>query len=165
MGRINIEDGEWTEQQKGETAFKRKKLSEAADGERIGCSLYEIPPGRRSWPYHYHTKNEEAIFVLDGTGTLRLGTEQLTISEGEYIALPANEEGAHRIINDSDERLRYLMFSTMDEPDITVYPDSGKIGVYAGSPPGSAENRTVEGYYPRDEDVDYWFGEEPTDTE
>lgn len=162
MGRVDTEDVEWTECEKGETHFNRKKLSEAADGERIGCSLYEIPPGRRSWPYHYHTKNEEAIFVLDGTGTLRLGEKQLSISEGEYIALPANEEGAHRVINDSDNPLRYLMVSTMDEPDVTVYPDSGKFGVYAGSPPGSTEKRTIEGYYQQADAVDYWRGEEPT---
>ena len=63
------------------------------------------------------------------------------------------------MINDSEGALRYLMFSTMAEPDLTVYPDSGKMGVYAGSPPGGRDERTLEGYYRIDDDVDYWEGE------
>jgi hypothetical protein len=47
----------------------------------------------------------------------------------------------------------------MNEPDVTVYPDSGKIGVFVGAPPGGREERSVHGYYNRDDDVDYW-GEE-----
>jgi len=46
---------------------------------------------------------------------------------------------------------------------VTVYPDSGKVGVFSGSPPGGREERTVHGYYERDSDVDYWQGEEDTD--
>jgi hypothetical protein len=48
----------------------------------------------------------------------------------------------------------------MEDPDVTVYPDSGKVGVFAGSPPGGRDERTVEGYYRRADDVDYWDGEE-----
>jgi uncharacterized cupin superfamily protein len=80
MPTVNESDLEWTEADHGETAFRRKQLSAAADGEGIGCSLYELPPGKRSWPYHYHTGNEEAIYVLDGEGTLRLDGERHSLS-------------------------------------------------------------------------------------
>jgi hypothetical protein len=40
-----------------------------AGGEKLGCSLYEVPLGRRAWPCHYHRANEEAIHVLYGSGT------------------------------------------------------------------------------------------------
>ena len=57
------------------------------------------------------------------------------------------EEGSHQISNTSDEPLRYLCLSTMDEPDVLVYPDSGKIGVFAGSAPGGPkEKRTLHKY-------------------
>lgn len=52
--------------------------------------------------------------------------------------------------------MRYLALSTMTEPDVTVYPDAGTFGVYAGSPPGGREERSLEGYYEIDGDVDYW---------
>ena len=45
------------------------------------------------------------------------------------------------------------------DPDVTVSPDSEKIGVYAGSPPGGEAERDVSGYYRRDDDVDYWVDE------
>jgi len=161
MGKVNADDLEWSEREHGGTQFGRKKLAAAAGGERIGCSLYELPAGRRSWPYHYHTGNEEAIYVLAGSGTLRLDGERVDLREGDYVALPADERGAHRVVNDADGPLRYLMVSTMDEPDLTVYPDSEKIGVYAGAPPGGEGERSVHGYYRREDDVDYWTGEEP----
>ncbi|WP_135534139.1 MULTISPECIES: cupin domain-containing protein [Halostella] len=163
MGRVNADEMEWTTLEEGETFFKRKQLGDAAGGERIGCSLYEIPAGRRSWPYHYHTGNEEAIFVLDGRGTLRLDGESMPLAPGDYVALPGNERGAHRVVNDSDGALRYLMPSTMDEPDVTVYPDTGKIGVFVGAAPGGRGERSLQGYYQTDDTVDYWTNDGSTD--
>lgn len=152
---------EWEETERGETHFRRKALSEAAsDGDPgIGCSLYELPPGGKSWPYHYHAANAEAVLVRSGSGALRLDGERHAIEAGDYVPLPIGEAGGHRVINDADEPLRYLVFSTMEEPEITVYPDSEKLGVYAGSPPGGREERTVSGYYQIDDDVSYWEGE------
>ncbi|SDQ19713.1 cupin domain-containing protein [Natronobacterium texcoconense] len=160
MGKTNADDLEWSTLERGETKFRRKQLAAAAGGEELGCSLYELPEGRRSWPYHYHTGNEEALFVLEGTGTLRLDGETLSLEDGDYVALPRGEDGAHRIVNDSDGPLRYLMLSTMTDPDVTVYPDSGKVGVFAGSPPGGDGDRTVSGYFREDDAVSYWEDEE-----
>ena len=159
MGKVNESDLEWSTLSGGETGLRRKKLAAAAGGEAVGCSLYELPAGDRSWPYHYHTGNEEALFVLDGEGALRLDGERVPLEAGDYVALPADERGAHRVVNDSEEPLRYLMVSTMTEPDVTVYPDSGKVGVFAGAPPGGEGERTVHGYYRREDAVDYWEGE------
>ncbi|WP_331234653.1 cupin domain-containing protein [Natronorarus salvus] len=160
MGRIDESDVEWETLERGETAFRRKRLGAAAGGERIGCSLYELPPGKRSWPYHYHAGNEEAIVVRSGSGTLRLAGETLSLSSGDYVALPADERGAHRVANDGEEVLSYLVISTMDEPDVTVYPDSGKFGVYVGAAPGEEGERSLEGYYRPSDAVSYWEGEE-----
>jgi len=157
--RVNETDLEWKTVDHGETGFRRKRLAAAAGGERLGCSLYELPPGEQSWPFHYHTGNEEALYVLAGAGQLRTADGVASLDAGDYVALPVGEDGAHRVINDGDEPVRYLAVSTMREPDVTVYPDSEKIGVYAGSPPGSDDPRTVAGYYRRDDDVDYWLDE------
>ncbi|WP_458187963.1 cupin domain-containing protein [Haladaptatus sp. NG-WS-4] len=135
MGKVNEDDVEWTTLERGATRFKRKQLGAVVDGDQLGCSLYDLPLGRRSWPYH-HTANEEAMFVLSGRGTLRLDDEKTSLTEGDYVALPADESGGHRVINDSDEPLTYLMVSTMVDPDVVVYPDSEKVGVFVESPPG-----------------------------
>jgi hypothetical protein len=49
----------------------------------------------------------------------------------------------------------------MIEPDITAYPDSNKIGIFAGSAPGGAkEKRSFNAYFPTDANTNYWDGEE-----
>jgi uncharacterized cupin superfamily protein len=158
---VNEKEIDWTEQAKGNRfQFRRKSLSSYSVGERLGCSLYEIQPGKSAWPYHYHLSNEEAIFILAGRGTLRIGGEKSPVSAGDYVSLPAGKI-PHQLINDSDEILRYICFSTMNEPDIGVYPDSEKIGVFAGSAPGGAKDkRTYHKYFLEGSDVDYWDGEE-----
>jgi uncharacterized cupin superfamily protein len=159
---VNEQDLDWGEQSHGEKfGRRRKQLSSAATGEKLGCSLYEVPPGRRAWPYHYHLANEEAIYVLEGSGTLRLGEREVALSRGDYVALPVGEAGAHQIINTAEAPLRYLCFSTMIEPDAMLYPDSNKIGLFAGSAPGGPkEKRTLSKFLRSDAEVGYYEGEE-----
>jgi uncharacterized cupin superfamily protein len=93
---VNQNELEWTEQSHGEKfGYRRKSFSSVTGGEKLGCSFYEVPPGRRAWPYHYHLANEEAIYVLHGSGTLRIGEREVTLSRGDYVALPVGESGAH----------------------------------------------------------------------
>jgi len=160
MEPVNADDLEWRETEHGETHFRRKQLSGAAGGEDLGCSLYELPPGGKAWPFHWHTGNAEALYVLAGEGHLRTEGGEHRLRPGDYAALPTGEGGAHRVVNDRDAPLRYLMMSTMRAPDVTVYPDSDKIGVYGDSPPGGDRDRTVDGYFRRGDAVDYWLGEE-----
>jgi uncharacterized cupin superfamily protein len=160
MEPVDAGDLAWREYEHGESAFRRKQLAAAAGaGEDLGCSLYELPPGKRSWPYHYHAGNAEAIFVLAGEGFVRLGDDEHRVDAGSYVPCPARPVGAHRVVNDGEEPLRYLAMSTMRDPDVVEYPDSEKVGVFAGSPPGSAEERAVHGYFRTGDAVDYWDGE------
>ena len=153
-------DLDWQDVDHGNARFRRKQLGAADGGEALGTSLYELPPGGAGFPYHYHTGNEEALYVLAGTGTLRLDGEEHALAAGDYAALPADESGAHRVRNDGDEPLRYLLVSTMNEPDAMVYPDSDKVGVLAGAPPGGdSGERTLDLFFRRGDAVDYWHGE------
>lgn len=135
MALIHTDDLNWAEIDDGQMSVHRKQLADAAGGEKLGCSLYELPPGEQSWPYHYHTANEEAIYVLSGRGTLRLPGDTHPLTEGAYAALPAEKAGGHKVINDRDEPLRYLVFS------------------------GGRDERSIHGYYGVDDTVDYWADE------
>lgn len=157
-GPVNEDDIKWTEYDHGERQFRRKQLADAAGGEELGASLYEVSPGKRLWLRHYHEGNEESVFVLDGTGTLWLGPEgtEHDLEPGDYVALPPGERSAHEIAA-SDDGLRLLMHSTMDEPDITVYPDRDMVGLYAGAAPGGdRESRSLSVYLDRDAEREYW---------
>jgi uncharacterized cupin superfamily protein len=122
---------------------KHKRLGVAAGSRKLGCTLTEVPPGKSPFPLHTHYAVEEAVFVLSGSGTLRLGTERLELRAGDYVAMPPGKEFAHQIINTGDQPLRFLCFSTMSDLDIVSYPDSGKVGV-SGGPSGEGPNRTFE---------------------
>lgn len=157
-GPVSSGDLEWSEYDHGEHQFRRKQLGAAAGGEELGASLHEVPPGKRTWLAHYHEGNEEAIYVLDGEGTITLGGDrtEYEIEPGDYVALPRGEDGYHDVVA-GDETLRYLVISTMNEPDITVYPDDRKVGLYAGSAPGGErDERTLSRYLDADAEVEYW---------
>jgi uncharacterized cupin superfamily protein len=154
----------WSEQLHGEKfGHRRKQLGSAAGGQRLGCSLYEVPPGRTAFPRHYHLANEEAIYVLEGSGTLRIGQEgeEVEVSQGDYVALPGGADETHQLVNTSSTALRYLCFSTMVEPDVMVYPDSGKVGIVGGAAPGGPkEERTFAKFLREDAEVGYYDGED-----
>ncbi|MFY0583369.1 cupin domain-containing protein [Cystobacter fuscus] len=158
---VHSQDIPWTDITQGaRVAIRRKQLGAAAHGQKLGCSLLELLPGKQSWPFHYHLANEEALFFLEGSGTLRLGDERVPVSAGDYVALPPGPACAHQLLNEGTQPLRYLAFSTQREPDVLVYPDSQKIGVMAGSAPGGAKAaRTLEAYLPLAAKVGYWDGE------
>ena len=111
----------WSEQLHGEIfGHRRKQLGAAAGGQRLGCSLYEVPPGRTAFPRHYHLANEEAIYMLEGSGTLRIGREEGRRSSSRR-GLHGVARGGHR--GDAPTRqylggalLRYLCLSTTVEP-------------------------------------------------
>jgi uncharacterized cupin superfamily protein len=138
----------------------RRKLAAAAGGREIGASLYRVPPGAKPWPRHFHTANEEAIYVLAGEGSIALGDAVVPLRAGDYVALPVGAAHAHQIRNDSASELVFLCISTMREPDVVVYPDSNKIGVFAGAAQGGAPQAlTLRKFVSLAGEVDYWDGE------
>jgi len=156
MRKTNEEEVDSKRYEERDGKLRRKELSNAVDADGLGCSLYELRPDGRSWPYHYHTANEEALYILDGEGTLRHRNGESSLVAGDYVTLPADESGGHQVVNDGDGTLRYLAFSTMEEPDVTVYPETEKVGVFVGSPPGGRDDRTVHGYYRMEDGTGYW---------
>ncbi|MCK6370633.1 MAG: cupin domain-containing protein [Gammaproteobacteria bacterium] len=116
-------------------ALQTRPLGRATGARAIGCSLYEVPPGRAAFPNHYHCANEESIYVLEGTGTLQVGQERIDVGAGDYATFPTGPEHTHQLINTGNAPLRYLCFSTMLPTEVVGYPDSKKVGAF-GSPGG-----------------------------
>ena len=87
---------------------------------------------------HFHSAFEEAIYVLQGTGALRVGKDRVDIRAGDYVALPAGPDTAHALTNTGTESLRYLCMSGPATPstlDIVGYPDSKKYAFASGVDP------------------------------
>jgi uncharacterized cupin superfamily protein len=130
----NIDELEWADGPAHGSRFgsKTKRLGAATGGKGLGCSLYEVQPGKRAFPFHAHVANEEAIYVLEGSGTIRIGAAEIPVRAGDYVALLRGEDHAHQLINTSSAALRYLCMSTLNAPELAFYPDSNKLGVLGG---------------------------------
>ena len=115
----------------------------------LGTTLYELPEGQGICPYHYEYGNEEWLLVLSGRPTLRHPEGEDELVPGDLVCFPEGPEGAHAVTNRTGETVRVLMYSTVRDPSVAVYPDSDKIGVWPG---GDGDKIIVR----RESGVDYW---------
>ena len=91
---------------------------------RIGFGIVELSPGCSTLPAHYHTLEEEHLYVLEGSGRLHLGTESYSLMRGSYVHFPAGQEVPHFVSNDSDGPLKYIMVGERIERDEVVYENN-----------------------------------------
>ena len=138
---------------------KRGAIASVIGAQKLGYNLTVLPPGRRAYPFHAHRINEEMFFVIEGEGTIRLGSETYPIRQGDVVACPpGGEQTAHQIVNTGTMELRYLAVSTKISPEIAEYPDSQKFGVLAEF--GQDEPREVFRFLGRVEtSLSYYDGE------
>ncbi len=158
---INISEVESTEFGKGPFGFKSKRLAAHAGAQAIACNWFELVPEKTAFPFHYHAGIEENIFILNGTGTLRIGSKTVEVKPGDYISFPVGPDFAHSLKNTGLMPLQYLVISNKSPVDVVGYPDSKKLAVLATPnvnewPPHSAWVRFIIKEQPS---VDYFDGE------
>jgi uncharacterized cupin superfamily protein len=134
----------------GKFLQRRKELG----GEKILCGIWELPPGKSSFPLHRHFINEEAMYVLSGRAKVRTTDGETAIGPGDFLTFPAGGP-AHQIINDGAEPLVYLAMSSSLGSELVEYPDSGKIAFSVGA--GASRKRFM---FRGKEQVDYFDGED-----
>ena len=114
---------------KGNYGQHRKPLG----GEKLTCGLWELLPGKKSFPLHSHAITEEAMFVISGKGQVRTPEGLTPISAGDYVSFPAGGL-AHQLINDGTEPMVYLGMAATQGVDVVEYPDSDKVATAVGAP-------------------------------
>jgi len=140
--------------------FAAKRLGIPSQGKDLNCSWFEVEPGRSAFPHHYHCANEEAIFILEGYGELRIGADRLDVGPGDYIAFPVGPDHAHSLRNIGEHSLRYLCMSTGKPTDVVGYPDSKKVGIFGSdSYQGLQKSTWIKLVIDDQESVDYFEGE------
>lgn len=143
----------WNGGNGGRFEFAARRMGAGIGLQKLGCSVYVVPPGKTAFPYHSHKATEELFIILDGTGLLRHEDEEVPIKEGDVVAAPVGE--SHQITNTSDEDLRYVAVSNVVDTDVNIYPDSGKILAFS-----EAAGRPVYHLSREGEPLDYYDGEE-----
>ncbi len=134
---------------------RRARIGYQVRSERIGASLWEVPPGEAAYPYHYHLGEEELLIVLAGSPSLRTPSGWRDLQQGEIVSFPRGEDGAHQLVNRTADTVRFLAVSTNAEPDIVFYPDSEKVAAVERLAHGTG----YSGIFRLTDAVDYWDGE------
>ena len=89
------------------TAFGRR-----LGAKLLGASLYELPAGEKTWPYHYEQGCEEWLLVVAGKPTLRSPDGEQALEPGAVVVFPEGPAGAHQVINNTAEPVRVVLFSS-----------------------------------------------------
>jgi len=118
----------------------------------LGGSLYELPPGEKTWPYHYELGAEEWLVVLSGRPTLRDPAGERELEPGDVAVFPEGPSGAHLVENRAAEPCRVLVLSSKSPLAVVHYPDSGKVGIWTKEEGYQAILRS-------EPNLGYWDGE------
>jgi len=122
----------------------------------LGLGLYELLPGQTQCPYHFHHGNDEALVVLAGQPTLRTPDGERRLEPGDIAQFPRGPDGAHQIVNRTDEPIRYVIAAVHISPEVVEHVDSGKVLAMART-----EGKPLWTIHRFDDAVDYFDGEEP----
>jgi uncharacterized cupin superfamily protein len=149
-------DGGWIESARPtKPGFQWRRMRVA--GEHLGASLYELPPGERTFPYHYELGNDELLVVVAGRPTLRDPSGERELQPGDCVLFPSGPAGAHQLVNRSNEATRVLLVSSFAMPRGAVQPESDKIMIRWSPEPADSL------WFRRDDAADYWEGEDLPD--
>jgi uncharacterized cupin superfamily protein len=145
------------DQLRDEPGFRARRafVGRQAGAERLGASIWEVEPGQAAYPYHYHFGEEELVVVVSGEARLRTPDGDQVVGAGDVVSFGRGEAGAHQFVATGTAPLRLLSVSTNGEPDIVVYPDSGKVGAYERRRDGGG----LRELFRRADAVDYYEGE------
>ena len=155
MQTFNVFDGAEWDSENDRDGYRHKVVAfgKQLGAELIGGSLYEVPPGEKTWPYHYEQGCEEWLLVLSGRPTLRSPDGEQLLEPGDVVVFREGPAGAHQVKNDTDQPVRLIFFSSKSPLAVVHYPDSKKVGIWTAG----------DGYQallPTEPELDYWEGEE-----
>jgi uncharacterized cupin superfamily protein len=151
----NVYDGGDWDAENDRDGYRHKVVAfgKILGADLIGGSLYEVPPGEKTWPYHYEQGCEEWLLVVSGRPTLRSPDGEQVLEPGDVTVFPEGPAGAHQVRNDTDEPVRVIFFSSKSPLAVVHYPDSGKVGIWT-------EGEGYQALLRNEPKLGYWEGED-----
>src|SRR4029453_15674378 len=68
----------------------------------LGGSLYELPPGEKTWPYHHEMGAGEGLTAVSGPPALRGPDGERELEPGDVAVFPEGPDGGHLVVNRTD---------------------------------------------------------------
>ena len=110
-----------------------KRLSHMTGLRRISLSVARVPPGKESFLYHRHERDEEFLFILSGHGRAEIGEDAFDVGVGDFMGFPAPSGPPHHLSNPFREDLVYLMGGESSGCDVCYFPRLGHRLVFTPS--------------------------------
>ena len=101
----------------------RRRLGDAAGLKNFGVSLTRLDPGAVSSMRHWHMKQDEFIYVVEGEVTLVTDAGRQKLTPGMAAGFPAGKADGHQLVNETGEPVLYLEIGDRTPDDSASYPD------------------------------------------
>jgi uncharacterized cupin superfamily protein len=101
----------------------RKRLGDAGGLTQFGVNLLHLPPGAWSSQRHWHSAEDEFVYVISGEVVLITDQGEEILSAGDCAAFPRNAPNGHHLVNRSGSKAVCLEIGTRVPDDFTVYSD------------------------------------------
>ncbi len=110
----------------------RRRLGRAAGLTQFGVNLLTLPPGVWSSQRHWHSNDEEFVFVVEGEVVLVTDAGEEVLRAGDSAGFRAGDPDGHHLINRSDRNAVVLEIGTDHAADICTYPDIDMVATEQG---------------------------------
>jgi uncharacterized cupin superfamily protein len=111
----------------------KKAVGNAAGLKNFGVNLVTLAPGSSSALRHWHTRQDEFVYVIEGEVTLVTNEGAQILKAGMMAGFPAGEANGHHLVNRSHEAVVYLEIGDRTADDEAYYPDDDLIAqLHAG---------------------------------
>lgn len=101
----------------------RQKLGDAAGLTDFGINITRLPPGEWSSQRHWHSHEDEFVYVLEGDLVLIENEGETRLRAGEAAAFPKGTANGHHMVNRSNNEAVYLEIDSRQPLDVTICSD------------------------------------------
>jgi uncharacterized cupin superfamily protein len=102
----------------------KRRLGDAAGLKNFGVNLTRLDPGAESSMRHWHTKQDEFIYVLEGEVTLVSDAGRQKLKAGMAAGFPAGKADGHQLVNETKRPAVYLELGDRTSGDGATYSDA-----------------------------------------
>lgn len=99
------------------------KLGDRLGLKNFGVNITRLEPGAESALRHWHTRQDEFVYVLKGTLVLVSDTGERELCAGMCAGFPAGKADGHHLVNRSDRIAVYLEMGDRSPGDEACFPD------------------------------------------
>ena len=115
-------------------ARERTRLGDPAGLTQFGVNLLRLPPGAWSSQRHWHTGEDEFVYVLSGEVVLVTNAGEEVLRAGDAAGFPANDLDGHCLQNRSGADATVLEIGTRQKGSVAYYPDIDMVAPAGGKP-------------------------------